>query len=181
MEEDEECSICLDDLRKYGSSKFSIASCCGKGMHDKCRDGVLASSISDKQKNQCVMCRTKYSRSVEETVERLRPWVAKGKSWAQNMLGNRYERGVGVDQSYQRARELFELAATQGNVTAQYNLGVIYANGLGVDQSNERAVEYYEAAARQGLADAQNNLGNVLSMQTVSVLSDPLKRHVRGG
>ena len=70
--EEEECSICLDDLRKYGFNTFMRAPCCGKGMHIKCRDGVLVSSMSHKQKRHCVMCRTKYPDSAEETVEQLR-------------------------------------------------------------------------------------------------------------
>jgi len=158
-EEEEECSICLDSLQIYGSTKFARAPCCGKGMHIKCRDGVLASGLSHKQKDQCVMCRTKYPSSVKEAVEQLRPWVKKGKAWAQCMLGCRYRDGVGVDQSYKQARELFDLAASQGNVTAQYNLGCTYRDGQGVDQSYERARQYYEAAARQGHAMAQFNLG----------------------
>ena len=157
--EEEECSICLDDLRKYGDSKFGRAACCGKGLHNKCRDGVLASSLSRKQKGQCVMCRTKYPSSQKEVFEQLRPWVEKGKAWAQSMLGQRYHHGLGVEQSYQQARELFELAATQGDAGAQYNLGIMYREGLDVDQNYERAAKYYEAAARQGHADAQSNLG----------------------
>jgi TPR repeat protein len=116
--------------------------------------------MSFKQKNQCVMCRTKYPSSEKEAVEQLRPWVEKGKAWAQYMLGCRYRDGEGVDQSYQHAKELFELSASQGFTTAQYNLGVMYDHGQGVEQSDERAAEYYEAAARQGDADAQYNLGN---------------------
>ena len=134
-EEEEECSICLDDLRKYGSSKFSRPPCCGKGIHDKCREGVAASSMSDKQKRHCVMCRTKYPESVEEEIEQLRPWVEKGKAWAQSSLGDKYRDGVGVDQSYQQAIELYELAATQGDASAQFNLGSMYRQGLGVDQN----------------------------------------------
>jgi len=60
---------------------------------------VLASSMSHKQKNQCVMFRTKYPASAEETVEQLRPWVEKGKAWAQATLGDKYYQGLGVDQS----------------------------------------------------------------------------------
>ena len=158
--EKEVCSICLDDLRKYGLNTFARATCCGKGLHIKCRLGVKASTLSKKQKGQCVMCRTKYPRSEKETIEQLRPWVEKGKAWAQKMLGDRYHRGVGFEQSYQQAKELFKLSASQGNIDAQFRLGVMYDIGQGVDQSDERASEYYEAAARQGLAAAQLNLGN---------------------
>ena len=117
------------------------------------------SSLSDEQKTSCPLCRTKYPTSDKDEIKQLRPWVEKGKAWAQSTLGNRYEHGVGVDQSYQRARELFELSATQGNASAQYELGVMNHHGQGVDQSYERAKEYYEAAARQGIANAQGNLG----------------------
>ena len=158
--EEEECSICLDDLPQ-DPTKYARAVCCGKGMHIKCRDGVMASSMSHKQKRHCVMCRTKYPDSAEETVEQLRPWVEKGKAWAQCMLGDKNEDGIGVDQSYQQAVELYELAARQGYAIAQLNLGVLYVNGQGVDQSYERAAEYFKAAARQGYAVAQYNLGNL--------------------
>ena len=59
--------------------------------------------------------------------------------WAQSSLGEMYYQGDGVDQSYQRARELWELAAKQGNADAQCNLGTLYANGQGVEQSFETA------------------------------------------
>jgi len=133
--------------------------CCGKGLHDKFRDGVLASS--EEQKGRCVMCRTKYSASgSKEDIEELRRWAEKGKAWAQCMLGCRYAAGAGVDQFYQQARELYELSARQGFAAAHYNLGLIYADGgQGVNQNYERAAEYWEAAARQGEASAQFNLG----------------------
>ena len=105
------------------------------------------------------MCRTQHPRTDKDTIEQLRPWVEKGKAWAQSNLGQKYHQGIGVDQSYQRARELFELAASRGDANAQYRLGYMYEKGHGVDQSYERAAEYYEAAARQGFAGAQCNLG----------------------
>ena len=129
-------------------------------MHLWCYKEIHASSLSHEQKNTCPFCRAKYPTSKEETIEWLRPWVEKGKAWAQDMLGDMYRDGVGVEQSYQRARELYELAASQGFAEVQYSLGLMYREGHGVDQSHERAVEYYKAAAGQGSADAQNNLGN---------------------
>jgi len=163
QEEEEVCSICQDSLEKL-ASKFVRMTCCGKGMHKKCCDGLLArvnsSTMSDKLKNCCPLCRTKYPViGSKENIEQIQQWVEKGKSWAQSMLGEKYYNGDGVDQSYQQAKELFELAATQGHATAQYNLGCMYDEGQGVDQSYEKAAEYWEAAARQGYVDAQFNLG----------------------
>ena len=152
------CPVCIEALQK-NDTKFDRMICCGKGMHKWCFKGIHASSLSQEQKNTCPLCRTKYPKSNEQATERLRPWVEKGKAWAQNLLGQRYKNGVSVDQSYQQAKELYELAARQGNATAQFSLGLMYANGQGVDQSNERAAEYYEAAANQGYASAQIKLG----------------------
>ena len=47
-------------------------------------------------------------------------------------------------------KELFELAANQGDADAQYDLGCLYANGQGVEQSNEKAREWMIKAAEQG-------------------------------
>ena len=126
QEEEEVCSICQDSLEKL-ASKFVRMTCCGKGMHKKCCDGLLArvnsSTMSDKLKNCCPLCRTKYPViGSKENIEQIQQWVEKGKSWAQSMLGEKYYNGDGVDQSYQQAKELFELAATQGFTSAQYSL-----------------------------------------------------------
>ena len=157
-EEEDVCPVCIEALQK-DSAKFLRNICCGKGIHKWCAEGIKVSSLSFEQKTSCPLCRTKSPTSDEEAADQLRPWVEKGKAWAQSALGSRYQDGLGVDQSYQQARELHELAAGQGDALAQYNLGVMYENGQGVDQSYERAAEYYEAAARQGIASAQGNLG----------------------
>jgi TPR repeat protein len=50
------------------------------------------------------------------------------------MLGQKYAHGDGVDQSYQQARKLYELAASQG-----------------VDRNDERAAQYLEQQIREWL------------------------------
>ena len=157
-EEEDVCPVCIEALQK-NSKKFFRMTCCGKGMHIWCNEGIQVSSLRQEQKQCCPLCRTKHPSSEEEAVKRLRRWAEKGKAWAQSMLAQKYDLGLGVDQSDQRAKELYELAATQGFASAQFNLGSMYKEGQDVDQSYERAAEYFEAAARQGIADAQNNLG----------------------
>ena len=160
-EEEDVCPVCIEALQK-NERKFIRFTCCGKGIHMWCAKGLEASSsLSDEQKTTCPLCRAKQPMSEEEMVKNLRPWVEKGKAWAQSMLGTQYEYGNGVNQSYQQARELYELSASQGNANAQYNLGIMYEQGQGVDQSYERAKEYYEAAAKQGYDIAQSNLGGL--------------------
>ena len=152
------CPVCIEPLQK-DPNKFVRYTCCGKGIHFWCYKGIKVSSLSYEQKNSCPLCRTNAPTPGRESIERLRPWVEQGKAWAQKMLGQKYHYGLGVEQSYQQAKELFELSASQGFATAQYGLGTMYQEGHGVDQSYERAAEYYEAAARQGLAGAQCSLG----------------------
>jgi TPR repeat protein len=147
------------DPLQWDNTKFNRMVCCGKGIHKWCYEEMIASSLSDEQKNSCSLCRTTYPTSDKEAVEQLRRWVEKGKAWAQVAMGQNYRHGLGVEQSYQRAKEMYELSALQGYTTAQYTLGIMYYCGQGVDQSYERAAEYYEAAATQGDADAQFNLG----------------------
>jgi len=152
------CPVCIEALQK-DTKKFNRYLCCGKGIHKWCSVGIKVSSLSQEQKRICPLCRTKLPRTNEHIIERLRPWVEKGKAFAQSMLAQKYDDGLGVDQSDQQARELYELAARQGDTTAQFRLGCMYYHGQGVDQSYERAAEYYEPAAKQGQADAQYNLG----------------------
>ncbi len=83
----------------------------------------------------------------------------KGDACAQNNLGLMYEKGHGVEQSYEKAVEWYLKAAEQGFARAQNNLGVMYNNGTGVEQSYEKAREWVLKAVEQGLASAQCNLG----------------------
>jgi hypothetical protein len=159
QEEEDECPVCMEALQK-NPAKYARIVCCGKGMHIWCYEGIL-SSLSKEQRNSCFLCRAEYPATREEQIEQLRPWVEKGKAWAQSRLGDKYRDGAGVDQSYPKAKELYELAASQGDAGAQINLGLLYDRGHGVDQSYEREKEHYEAAAKQGHAKAQYNLGGL--------------------
>lgn len=73
--------------------------------------------------------------------------------------GCRYLDGDGIEQSYEKAFELFEKAAEKGEVEAISKIGVCYLEGLGVEQNVELAVEKFTVAAEQGCDEAQSNLG----------------------
>jgi hypothetical protein len=154
--ETEECPICLEDLPNF-STQFTRFTCCGKGIHTHCNKD----RHNMKMGGTCPFCRAKSPTSQEEVVKYLRPWVKKKKAWAQHYMGQMYDRGEGVKQSYEMARRLYEQAAQQGVASAMFNLGMMYHQGEGVEQSNEKAAEYFEQAADLGDADAQHNLGNM--------------------
>jgi hypothetical protein len=58
---------------------------------------------------------------------------------AQNLLGEMYLKGQGVDKNYGEAVMWFRLAANQGNIKASTNLGLMYKKGLGVLQDTAEA------------------------------------------
>jgi TPR repeat protein len=73
-------------------------------------------------------------------------------------LGLLYRDGQGVVQSFEKAAELFTMAAEQGQVDAMSNLAVLYIKGDGVAQSNELAREWLTKAANEGHEVAIRNL-----------------------
>jgi TPR repeat protein len=153
-EEGDECPICLEEVSN-DPAQFNRMACCGNKIHIHCDDDLS----STKMNAHCILCRAPTPTSHEDYVKQLHPWVKKKKAWALTMMGQKYERGEGVKQSYEMARILFEQAAQQGDVAAMYDLGIMYNNGKGVEQSYKKAVEYYEQAAHLGHAQAQYNLG----------------------
>lgn len=147
---DVKCSICQEYLH---TSTIARATCCGNGIHQACRDLMLVSSMSERQKQRCPLCRAPYP-TPEEATAQLHKKVKLGKAWAQTMLGQNYHRSGKLRQ----AKRLWELAAGQGDADAQNKLGFMHERGQGVKQSQERAAAYYRAAAAQGHFEAQRNM-----------------------
>ncbi|CBL44040.1 hypothetical protein HDN1F_04570 [gamma proteobacterium HdN1] len=64
------------------------------------------------------------------------------------------------DENLRKARELFALAAKQGNSTAQANLGSLLEHGEGGPADPVEAIYWYKQAALQGDKNAQYALGH---------------------
>ena len=60
-----------------------------------------------------------------------------------------YHYGLGVEQNYKKAIELYTLSADQGCMSAQNNLGHMYNNGLGVDEDMLVAFKYFKQSMDQ--------------------------------
>lgn len=78
----------------------------------------------------------------------------KGYVKAQFRMGWIYERGLGVPQDYQKAREWYEKAMANGGSSAMARMGVLYELGLGVEKNYTKAANYYKEAIR-----LENGLG----------------------
>jgi len=80
---------------------------------------------------------------------------------SQELIGELYLRGLGVEQSDEKAFEWFQKAAEQGDVNAQHNLSEMYWNGRAVPQNYRLAAMWALKAAEQGFVMAQTNLAKL--------------------
>jgi TPR repeat protein len=89
-----------------------------------------------------------------------------GFAGAQNNLGDLYERGEGVTQSFPEAIYWYTQSAMQGEPTAYLSLGEMFYKGLGVNANQHRAA-FWLTLAFQNLPDGNNkksaeNLLNII-------------------
>ncbi|GGJ40144.1 caspase family protein [Deinococcus roseus] len=90
--------------------------------------------------------------------------VQKGEILALNNLGELYQYGLGVQQSDQRAFELYLRSSSLGNRKGQYLAGYFYEQGRATAQNFSKAMELYRKSADQGYSQAQNALGYMYEM-----------------
>jgi TPR repeat protein len=99
-----------------------------------------------------------------------------GSATAMYELGFLYERGAGVNQDYDKARQWFDKGAAHGHAEAMDELGLLYASGQGVVQDYQEARKWFEKSAVAGSAPAMNNLGWLYSMGYGGVRDDQQAR-----
>jgi uncharacterized protein len=78
-----------------------------------------------------------------------------GNAYAQQMLGDVYEQGKGVEKNLALAADWREKAANRGNVQAQLKLGKMYLYGTGVARDPGKAAQWLNRAAIEGNSEAQ--------------------------
>ena len=61
-------------------------------------------------------------------------------------LGLCYGEGIGIERDYEKAFQLFKLAAEKGNIPALYSCGYCYKHGRGVEKDHQKAMECYNKA-----------------------------------
>ena len=152
------CCVCVKDL-PVDAASFARMTCCGKAIHNHCKDTFFESSLSQEPNDKCPRCQVELFATDEELFGLARGWADKGKAWAQFLVGNKYRSGDGVKQSYEKAIEYYTLALHQGDPNAIYELADMYYEGQGVTKSIETAIELYTRAANQGQATAQFKVG----------------------
>ena len=95
--------------------------------------------------------RNTYSPKVEELAK-------SGNAAAQNLLGQCYLEGLGIDKNPELAFFWISKAAEQKNLRALCNLGYCYENGIGTEKDYFQAYSFYKISALKGNSAAFNNL-----------------------
>jgi len=81
---------------------------------------------------------------------------------AQFDLAWAYANGIGTEQSWEKAAEWLQSAASQKHPKAQHLLAHYYYSGNGLEQDYALAFQWFYEAAEQGLAEAQFMTGRML-------------------
>jgi uncharacterized protein len=97
---------------------------------------------------------------------------AGGSNLATFRLGQMYEHGLGVPQSYSQAFKYYQRAALRGFIAAQFNLGRLYEQGLGTDLSYIKAYVFYSLASQKGNIAAGNYLESLSRSMTAEQRSE---------
>lgn len=80
------------------------------------------------------------------------PQAEQGDQEARVIVGEIYERGLGVAPDFQAAARWYRIAADDGSRRAQINLGHLYERGLGVAADPLAALDWYRRAAGRDAA-----------------------------
>ena len=92
-----------------------------------------------------------YERGKYQTALRLfRELAEQGQVHSQRMIGNIYDKGLGVPQNFDKAVHWYSKAATQKDPAAQYHLGLKYANGHGVEKDPMEAYIWFAISFNNG-------------------------------
>jgi TPR repeat protein len=97
---------------------------------------------------------------VPRSSEKAAPWALKaadgGSAWAQNLVGNMKEHGLGLSRDPAGAIAFFRKAAVQGDARAQANLGRLLHSGTDVVLNRVEAYYWLRASADQGEVTGRN-------------------------
>lgn len=81
-----------------------------------------------------------------------------GDTQAQNIIGNLYLLGLGVEENKHLAARWYLKAALKGNVQAQINLGQSYLNGQGLPRRPLKAMGWFHLARQAGSKRADEHI-----------------------
>lgn len=120
---------------------------------------IAVATIEAQQVYQRLMKAILLDDDITQEIELLKSLAGRGVPKAMVMLGQLYERGLGVDKDFDQARAWYQKAVDSGSAAGYSMMGFLYEKGFGVDQSYHIAIDYYNKAIQMGDAKAMAKLG----------------------
>ena len=146
---------------------------CGTKICDGCiwKHGQVLAVINAKRalkdppkpplERNCAFCRTAFTCTNEESVERIEARMALGDSNAFEMLAESYQKGLyGQTRDTRKAFELYLRAAELGSANALHNISCMYWDGDCVERDPLKQEHYLKLAAKKGHILARRDLGH---------------------
>jgi hypothetical protein len=175
------CPICFEDWDVNGERALLI--CCCQTVCRSCSDKIGSDACplcrvpgAETQAEQLARLRRHVENEVPEAITFLgtaynfgyfglvksdkkaaKIWkraVELGDLDAMILLGNAYNKGLGVKLDKKKAERLYRMAANRGDALAQNRLGAL----LHSEEKFEEAIRYFVLAADQGFIDGEHNL-----------------------
>ncbi|TNE67907.1 MAG: sel1 repeat family protein [Alphaproteobacteria bacterium] len=113
----------------------------------------------------------------DSALSELEAHAADGDPEAQNLLGNRYLHGNGVEKDDRKALAFYQMAAGQNLPRAITNLAAMYDTGTGIETDKAKAIELYQKAASLREPGAMINLA-ILHVQGDGIPEDRAKAYM---
>jgi len=88
-----------------------------------------------------------------------------GDAASQNSLGNRYEKGLGVEKDIDQAVRWYKASAEQNNTMGLISLGECYRHGRGIEKDEVRAAQLFALAHQLGDINGTSSLGALYMVQ----------------
>jgi hypothetical protein len=150
-----DCPICC--LPLLIDTKQSFHACCSKVICAGCDYANQMREIQGSLDPKCPFCRHPVSKSLEESIQKMKKRIEANDPVAMSRIGSlRFREG-----DYNTAFEYWTKAAELGDVGAHYELSCLYRDGRGVEKDKKKQWHHLEEAAIDGDPGARNNLGCV--------------------
>lgn len=108
----------------------------------------------------------------EEALRLIEKAAFSGYSRAQAKLGEFYEKGELLKQSYLKALNYYHQAYEKGNPYATFRLAEMFENGREVNVDIKKAFSLYKFAALRGVPSSQNRLGELYEQGLATIQND---------
>ena len=100
----------------------------------------------------------RLNRYIVDARVQLERFSRQGSASARAILGEIYEKGIGVPKDQAKALDLYRMAASHNHPTGMARLGIAYLDGIGTDKIPSEGKQWLEKAAKMGSETAEKKL-----------------------